>query len=32
MDKLDATVLAGTQKSNDLDIHERYAVEVQRNP
>lgn len=30
MEKFDATFLAGVQKSNDLDIHERYALEVQR--
>ena len=26
----DATFLAGTQKVNDLDIHERHALEIQR--
>lgn len=30
MEKFDATFLAGIQKSNDLDIHERHALEVQR--
>jgi hypothetical protein len=23
---------AGTQKSNDLEVHERHAVQIQRNP
>ena len=32
MDKVDATLLAGIQKSNNLHIHERHAVQVQRNP
>ena len=30
MEKFDATFLAGTQKVNDLDIHERHALEIQR--
>ena len=30
MEELDATFLAGIQKSNDLDIHECHALEVQR--
>ena len=30
MEKFDATFLAGIEKSNDLDIHERHALEVQR--
>ena len=30
MEKLDATFLAGIQKVNDLDIHERHALEIQR--
>jgi hypothetical protein len=30
MEKFDATFLAGIQKSNDLDIHERHLLEVQR--
>lgn len=30
MEKFDATFLAGTQKSNDLDIHERHTLEIQR--
>jgi hypothetical protein len=32
MEQFDATLLASTQKSNDLDIHERHAIEIQRNP
>ncbi len=30
MEKFDATFLADIQKANDLDIHERHALEVQR--
>ena len=30
MEKFDANFLAGIQKSNDLDIHERHALKVQR--
>ena len=32
MEELDTVFLAGVQKSNDLDVHERHSVEVQRNP
>lgn len=30
MEKFDTTFLAGIQKSHDLDIHERHALEVER--
>ena len=30
MEKFDATFLAGIEKSNDFNIHERHALEVQR--
>ena len=30
MEKLDAIFLADIEKSNDLDIHEHHALEVQR--
>lgn len=30
MEKLDALVLAGIEKSDNLDIHERHAFEVER--
>ena len=30
MEEFDATFLAGIQKSNDFNIHERHALEVQR--
>ena len=29
MEKFDAAVLAASQKTNDLDVHERHAFEVQ---
>jgi len=29
MEQFDATILAGIQKSSDLDIYERHALEVQ---
>jgi hypothetical protein len=32
MDEFDATILASTQKSNDLDVYERHTIEIQRNP
>jgi hypothetical protein len=32
MEELDTAFLAGVQKSNYLDVHERHSVEVQRNP
>ena len=32
MEEFDTTFVAGIQKSNGLDIHERHSVEVQRNP
>ncbi len=32
VEELDAAFFTGVQKSNDLDIHERHSVEVQRNP
>jgi hypothetical protein len=32
MEQLDATILAGTQKSNCFDVHKRHPIEVQRKP
>ena len=32
MEEFDTNFIAGVQKSNYLDIHERYPVQVQRNP
>jgi hypothetical protein len=32
MEQLGTAFFAGIQKSNDLDIHKRYSVKVQRNP
>jgi hypothetical protein len=32
MEQFDATILAGSRESNDLDVHERHARELQRNP
>jgi len=32
IEELDTVFFTGAQKSNDLDIHERHSVEVQRNP
>ena len=32
MEELDTVFLTVIQKSNDLDVHERHSVEVQRNP
>jgi hypothetical protein len=32
VEELDTVFFTGVQKSNDLDIHERHSVEVQRNP
>lgn len=32
MEQFDAINLTGTQESNDLDVHERHAIEVQRKP